>query len=164
LSASTEDLEAALPEPAQRLSPMARRAWRLSAALVALPVAAAAMWARLALELPIPLPLAWAGIALALVVFVGIAPEVSWRRWRYEIRPLEIDLRRGLVVVRRTLVPIARVQHVDTERGPLQRALGLATVTFHTAAGKNEIPHLAEAEADRVRVLIAELTRQPDVT
>lgn len=164
MSASAEDLQAVLPEPSERLSPMARRVWRLSAAFVTLPVAALAMWARRALELPVPLPLAWAGVVLAVLVFVGIAPEVSWRRWRYEIRPLEIDLRRGLLVVRRTLVPIARVQHVDTERGPLQRAFGLATVAFHTAAGKNEIPHLAEAEADRVRVLIAELTRQPDVT
>ena len=123
MSASAEDLQAVLPEPSERLSPMARRVWRLSAAFVTLPVAALAMWARRALELPVPLPLAWAGVVLAVLVFVGIAPEVSWRRWRYEIRPLEIDLRRGLLVVRRTLVPIARVQHVDTERGPLQQAL-----------------------------------------
>jgi membrane protein YdbS with pleckstrin-like domain len=59
-------------------------------------------------------------------------------------------------------VPMARVQHVDTRRGPLQRRLGLSTVVFYTAAGPNEIPQLASETADEVRDRIAELTREAD--
>jgi membrane protein YdbS with pleckstrin-like domain len=33
-------------------------------------------------------------VALA-VLFVFVLPPLLWRRWRYEIRPLEVDLQRG---------------------------------------------------------------------
>jgi len=96
------------------------------------------------------------------VVVVAVAPALRWRRWRYEIRDDEIDLRHGTFTVRRTLVPIRRVQHVDTEVGPLQDSFGLATVKFHTAAGATEIPALDKGEAERVRTRVAELARARD--
>jgi uncharacterized protein len=95
-------------------------------------------------------------------LLIFVLPPLLWRRWRYEIRPLEVDLQRGLVRVTRTLVPMARVQHVDTRRGPLQRRLGLSTVVFYTAAGPNEIPQLASKTAAEVRDRIAELTQTAD--
>jgi len=96
------------------------------------------------------------------VLFVLVLPPLLWRRWRYEIRSLEVDLQRGLLRVTRTLVPMARVQHVDTRHGPLQRRLGLSTVVFYTAAGPNEIPQLAQKTAAEVRDRIAELTQSRD--
>jgi len=68
----------------------------------------------------------------------------------------------GLWTIRRTLVPIRRVQHVDTETSLLQTFFDLATVTFHTAAGATEIPALKRAEAERVRSRVAELARTRD--
>ena len=72
-------------------------------------------------------------------------PELRWRRWRYEVRDEEIDLRHGTVRITRTLVPMLRVQHVDTTQGPLDQALKLATVVVHTAAGATIIPALLRA-------------------
>jgi uncharacterized protein len=89
-------------------------------------------------------------------------PELRWRRWRWEVREHEIDIRRGTIAVTRTLVPMLRVQHVDTKRDLLQQGLGLATVVFHTAAGANEIPALTVAEAGQVRDRIAALARTAD--
>ena len=71
-----------------------------------------------------------------------VVPELRWRRWRWEVREHEVDIRRGTLTETRTLVPMQRVQHVDTRRDPLEQALGLATVVFHTAAGENRIPAL----------------------
>ena len=100
---------------------------------------------------------------LALAVFsVFVAPGVRWRRWRYEIRPDEVDLQRGVWWVSRTLVPLARIQHVDTRQGPLQRRYGLSTVVFHTAAGPNQIPELSTPIAAEARDRIADLTREQD--
>ena len=93
---------------------------------------------------------------------VGVAPGLRWRRWRYEIRPDEIDLQRGILWVDRTLVPLARIQHVDTRQGPLQRRFGLSTVVFYTAAGPNQIPELSVPVAAEVRDRIAELTGEQD--
>jgi len=148
-----------------RLDPRAKLLWRFTGALQALPMLLGGAFGSYVLSSGVPLYLAvlpaLGALALA-VVLIFVLPPLLWRRWRYEIRPLEVDLQRGLLRVTRTLVPMARVQHVDTRRGPLQRRLGLSTVVFYTAAGPNEIPQLAKDTAAEVRDRIAELTRTAD--
>jgi membrane protein YdbS with pleckstrin-like domain/GT2 family glycosyltransferase len=110
-----------------------------------------------------------AGVAVAVVAAllaiasVAVVPRVRLRRFRYEVREDEIDLRHGIVVQVRTLVPMVRVQHVDTRRTVLSQMFGLAAVVFHTAAGANEIPALREADAAAIRDRIADLARTPEV-
>ena len=109
--------------------------------------------------------LAWLAWALAAgVVLVGglVLPMLRWRKWRYEVRDQEIDLLRGAVVVTRTLIPMTRVQHVDTRRTPLSDLFGLRAVTVHTAADSHEIPALRPGDAVSIRDRIAVLARQPD--
>jgi uncharacterized protein len=101
--------------------------------------------------------------AVAVVAIGGVAiPLRQWRTWRYEVRDEEIDLLRGAVVVRRTLIPMTRVQHVDTRRTPLSDLLGLRSVTVHTAAGSHSIPALRPGDATAIRDRIAQLARAPD--
>ncbi len=102
---------------------------------------------------------AWRCSAVALVAGTAVVPELRWRRWRWEVREHEIDLQRGILVVRRTLIPMARVQHVETERGVIGQLLGLSTVEIHTAAGSHEIPLLRDDDAGAIRARIAELAR-----
>jgi uncharacterized protein len=109
--------------------------------------------------------LAWSLRAAAPVVVAigGLAvPFLRWRTWRYEIREQEIDLLHGALLVRRTLIPMTRVQHVESERTPLSDLFGLRAVTVHTAAGKHEIPALSEGEAATLRDRIALLARDTD--
>jgi uncharacterized protein len=106
--------------------------------------------------------LAWA-LALGVVAVGGLAvPLLRWRTWRYEVRDEEIDLLRGAVVVRRTLIPMTRVQHVDTQRTPLSDLFELRSVTVHTAAGSHSIPALRPGDAAAIRDRIAVLAREPD--
>jgi membrane protein YdbS with pleckstrin-like domain len=143
-------------EPAQRLPGAALRLWRIQAGGIAL---AATIGAAIVLGPVWAVPVLVVGAALA----VGL-PAVRFARWRYEVRAEEIDLRHGLFTIHRTLVPIRRVQHVDTSSGPMQSAFDLATVSFHTAAGETEIPALTRAEAEAVRRRIGELARSRDDT
>jgi membrane protein YdbS with pleckstrin-like domain len=152
-------------EPAERLDPRAKRLWRITGTLGALPLLAGGAFGSWALLRAAPffvgvLPII--AVVALFVVFVVVVPDLRWRRWRYEIREDEVDLQRGIVWVIRTLVPLARIQHVDTQSGPLQRRFGLATVVFYTAAGANQIPELSAAVAAEVRDRIAELTREQD--
>jgi membrane protein YdbS with pleckstrin-like domain len=153
----------ALPEPEERLPEAAVGLWRLVLGLWCLGLLVASLAvAPLADDVGVPawlLPLVVAGAGAAAVVVI---PRLRWRRWRYDVRDDEIDLRAGLWTIRRTLVPIRRVQHVDTESGVLQAFFDLASVTFHTAAGATEIPALRRAEAERVRSQVAELARTRD--
>jgi membrane protein YdbS with pleckstrin-like domain len=102
--------------------------------------------------------LALLGVALGGVV----VPLMRFRHWRYEVRDYEIDLLRGALVVTRTLVPMTRVQHVDTRQTVLSQAFELRSVIVHTAAGSHEVPALRPGEAIRIRDRIALLAREPD--
>jgi uncharacterized protein len=113
-------------------------------------------WSPALLALPV---LAWAAIFVSSVV---VFPRLAYARWRFGIDDEEIDIQRGRVWIERVLVPMARVQHVDTERGPVQRRLGLASVVVHTAAGHFEIPALDLERAVELRTRIAVLARVSD--
>jgi uncharacterized protein len=143
--------------PTGRLAPQARLVWRARWArrlLIALLAAGAVTYFFDGL----PQALVWVLPALALLGML-VEPGVRWRRWRWAVRETEIDTLEGVLTVRRTLIPIARVQHVETTKGVLEQTLGLATVAIYTAAGGHAIPLLPEADAARVRRRIGELAR-----
>jgi len=90
---------------------------------------------------------------------IFLTPYLSWKNWRYAIDQKEIDLKRGILIKTRTLIPLSRVQHVDTRQGPLLRWYKLSTVTISTAATTHEIPGLDTVLADRVRRQISTYAR-----
>ena len=83
-------------------------------------------------------------------LFIFLFPKISWLRWRYEVRESEIELQHGLFIVKRTLIPMVRVQHVDTSQGPILRKYNLAGITISTAATNHTIPALVMEEADEL--------------
>lgn len=103
-------------------------------------------------------------VAISLVIVLGIAiigviPNIRWKRWRYEVREHEIEYQHGLFVVKRTIIPMVRVQHVDSEQGPILRSYHLASIHISTAATQHTIPFLNEQEAEAMRMRISELAR-----
>ena len=151
------------PDPSERIDDRAVTVWRIAGAGGALPAAiGVGVFGGLAfIDMISPLP-ALLGVALliiAAIVMVVVIPKVRWMRWRYEVSEDEIYLRHGLWIRKRTLVPMTRVQHVDTKAGPLLRAFGLSTVTVATAGGEHQIPALSDDVADRLRDRIAALAR-----
>jgi membrane protein YdbS with pleckstrin-like domain len=155
------------PPPREHLDPRALRLWRIgegvqSVVFLAIAVGLTAVLI-VATDLSLVVAVAPAAIALILgVADVLLVPSIRWRHWRYEIGDLEVDLERGIWTITRTRVPMSRIQHVDTRRGPLEQRLGLATVVLYTAAGANEIPALALPVADAVRDRIATLANMHD--
>jgi membrane protein YdbS with pleckstrin-like domain len=127
------------------------------ALFVALPcLAAAALVGRLAG------PAEGAAVAAAGVVLSGLtfsAVHRRWLAWGYAERDEDLLVRRGVFVRRTSVVPYGRMQYVDVTAGPLDRRLGLARVTLHTAAAASDasIPGLPAAEATRLRDRLAAL-------
>lgn len=148
-------------EPSRQLSDYARWVWRLQQLVVWAVVLVAGLFAAGPLDgvlsvLVRVLPLA------GLIVGAVLVPELRWRRWRWDVSPEAIDIRHGTLTVRRTLIPMPRVQHVDTTSDILEQQLGLATVEVHTAAGSHKIPLLSTWDAGVLRDRIAELARTAD--
>jgi len=154
-------------QPNERLDPRAKRLWRLQGLMTSVFLLLPAAGSFLLLDRVVDAPtlvsaVPWLVWAMFAVMIGLVLPDIRWRRWRYEITEREVDLQRGLLIVTRTLVPLARVQHVDTQQRPLERWQGLSTVIFYTAAGPNRIPALATPRADEVRDRIAALTGTQD--
>ena len=59
----------------------------------------------------------------------------SWRRNGFLMHEDAVVLRRGAVWRSLAVVPTARAQSVEVEQGPLERALRLAKLRWHTVAG-----------------------------
>lgn len=149
--------------PSKRLDDRVLKVWRIvsmiHSALICL-IAIGLTVLTVIFDLPWYLP----AIAIAISViytgfFVILYPKLRYRRWRYDIHEHEIELMYGVIFISRTVIPMVRIQHVDTMQGPLLRQYGLATITFSTAAGNHEIPGLALDTADGARERIAELAR-----
>lgn len=148
----------------RHLSEEAVNAWRISGGLTSLTywLAPAGYGAIIASGASWPLWPAYAMAALVLVLTIlaaTVIPWIRWKRWRYRVDRHEIYLQRGLFIVRKTLIPIRRVQHVDTRQGPVYRQFNLASVDVTTAGDTHEIPALAEPVADELRHLISEYAR-----
>ena len=149
--------------PSRRLDPRMLRVWYVSDVIG---IAAVAMLAVVAWAVVRHLggDVFWVYLVAAVIelVCVGdllISPRIEMATWRYDVTPTDVDLYHGVFVKKRVLVPLVRVQHVQTKQGPIMRAHGLATVTISTAGESFEIPGLAEADAAALRDRVAELAR-----
>jgi len=97
---------------------------------------------------------------LLFILFVAILPKLRWVRWRYAVLDDEIDIYRGIIVRKRIIVPLIRVQYTDTSQGPFLRAFGLASVNVSTAGGDQSIPGLLADDANELRDRVANLAKQ----
>ncbi|GGN58686.1 PH domain-containing protein [Oceanobacillus indicireducens] len=92
-------------------------------------------------------------------LFIFLFPKLRYRRWRYEIFEQEIYIQHGIFIRTRTLIPMIRVQHVDTEQGPIMKRFHVASVSISTAATTHIIPALSEENASDLRDRISQLAR-----
>ena len=149
--------------PSHRLDPRMLRVWYVSDVIGIVVVAVLAAVAWLVVRY-LGGDVFWVYLVAGIVelVCVGdllISPRVEMATWRYDVTPTDVDLYHGVFTKRRVLVPLVRVQHVQTKQGPILRANGLATVTISTAGESFEIPGLAEDDANELRDRVAELAR-----
>ncbi|WP_059171514.1 PH domain-containing protein [Bacillus sp. FJAT-27445] len=155
-----------ITQPEKRISRKALLVWRISGVLASLYVwipSILAVVLSTVFEWKLWIPVVLCLISFVVTVFtVFLFPELRWKRWRYEVREHEIELQNGIFVIRRSLIPMARVQHVDTFQGPILRRFGLRAIMVSTAATIHEIPALEEEEAEALRAQISRLARVAD--
>jgi len=91
----------------------------------------------------------WQGLGLALLLWLlsgAYGAWIAYRRWQataWQLDDTGLHLRRGRLWKKEVLVPRSRVQHLDIERGPIERRYGLATLVVHTAGTRQHALRVA---------------------
>jgi uncharacterized protein len=146
-------MEARLREPANRVAREAIWLWAVEGLLSVVGLAGLLLFAVWILSQQVGLegPAAWlrdhpwvlpvAGAAVAGVPLVLVQPPYRYAVHRWEVTDDLVYTRTGWLDRRWHLVPISRIQTVDTDRGPIERVFRLATLKIHTAshAGSSSI-------------------------
>ncbi|GAA0509999.1 hypothetical protein SAMN04488066_108105 [Halorubrum aquaticum] len=146
----------------KRLHPRVRIVWILRAVLAAAILTAPVVGGFYFGYLPEWAPVVAGATFLALGVTHAL---LRYRRWSYEIREDALYLDRGVVTQVRTTVPLVRIQHVDSRRGPVERSVGLASCVVYTAGSRGadvRIPGLTPDGASDLREELKRLAIRAD--
>lgn len=98
-------------------------------------------------------------LGAALGAWIGIKRH---RRTLWKLDQDGFALRQGHWWQTESRVPISRVQHLDLKRGPLQRALRLATLVIHTAGTRMAAVAVSGLDSEDAERLRDRLARQLD--
>ena len=159
----TRTPELVLREPTERVSPRAKTMWRV-AALPALVVFAITALVLLAIdEVPWYVTAAVGALALVQVAYVTVVPAIRFRVHRWEVTHDAFYTRSGWLSRDTRIVPLNRVQTVDTSQGALERAFGLASVRVTTASGHGTA-YVQGLEQDLAKQVVADLVRDTAAT
>lgn len=109
--------------------------------------------------------LAAATIGLA-AVHLTVMPQWRYRVHRWELDELGVATRTGWLTQVTRIAPLARIQTIDSEQGPVARIFGLAKVTITTASARGplEIDALDADVAERVVEALTAATGADDAT
>ena len=148
----------ALRPPREPLDPRVRTWWRVHCVLG--PLAPAVVLLVLGLLID---PVSWfVPVAVALVVaglvVAAVFPAYWYRVHRWEVTDDAVYTRAGFVWQEWRAAPLSRIQTVDTTRGPLQQAFGLAALVVTTASAKGAV-RIAGLDGERAAELAERLTR-----
>ncbi|MEV6368538.1 PH domain-containing protein [Micromonospora musae] len=114
--------------------------WTIRAVLAMAPLVAAVATGRAVLDAARPwsTPLLVAVVTIA-IAYVAVVPSLRYAVHRWETTPEAVYAVSGWFVREWRAAPVSRIQTVDTVRGPVQRLLGLATVTVTTASAHGPV-------------------------
>jgi membrane protein YdbS with pleckstrin-like domain len=152
-------------QPVLRLHPH----WKtlIGPLLLAVVVVAAA----LAVEAVIPSSRAAAveGLAVAAIAILALmlwlmVPVLRWRTTMYELTSRRMRVREGILTRHGRDIPLARINDVSFEKGPLDRLLGSGRLVVESAGEHgqillNDIPHVEFVQATLFRLVEEEQRR-----
>ena len=153
-----------LRQPAHRVSRRAITWWTVQALvswlMVLVPAAIVVLF--------VPRLPDWVGPALGALAVLALAHVLVMPRWRYQVHRWEatedaVYTQTGWLNQEWRVAPMSRIQTVDTERGPLQQLLRLATVTVTTASAAGPL-HVAGLDVEVASRLVEQLTATTQAT
>ena len=152
------------PVERHRLARMVTRYWRWRIVFSAFPILV--LLAGLAIVVPLgEWWMRWGVVGVALILLIVamvILPPIRYRVFWYAISPTEIDVQHGVIFIKRSVVPMHRVQSLRTERGPMADHYSMTNLKIRTAAGSVNLSGLDRHEADELCDRISRLADVAD--
>ncbi|GAB5348849.1 PH domain-containing protein [Alteriqipengyuania sp. 357] len=142
-------------QPLEQGHPNHPKAMRVAALLTATPLLIGALVAEYAT--PFPNFLIVGPVALILAWLVIFLPHRRYAARGHAISADRLRVVKGILFHSDTVVPFGRVQHIDVDRGPIERYYGLATLQVYTAGSHGDVvslPGLAHEDALAMRETI----------
>lgn len=128
-----------------RLHPNYKLLMRIGAMIGGVVIMVAGLIADTALQgnqLPVPFGVVSVPALLIALFIIIRLPYARFNARGYQISQDRLRVVRGVLWHSDTIVPFGRVQHIDVDQGPIERALDIATLTLHTAGNHNSSVHL----------------------
>lgn len=94
-----------------------------------------------------------AGYAFS-VVLISTYMKFRYRAWSFELREDHLYIEHGVFRKVKTMVPFVRIQHVDSQRGVIERTVGLSEVIVYTAGSRGAdvtVPGLLPQDAEDIQ-------------
>ncbi|MBP2032045.1 membrane protein YdbS with pleckstrin-like domain [Clostridium algifaecis] len=79
-----------------------------------------------------------------------VCPFLEYKQWRYGIFEDKIELINGIIIRKKTIIPISRIQNLKIEQGPIERMSNIASVNIITAGGRHKIPAITMEDAEKI--------------
>lgn len=91
---------------------------------------------------------------LAFPSLLAIHAYYRYNNWFFKVHEDHLEINHGVLSKVSAVVPYVRVQHIDTNRGPIERTLGLASLRVYTAGSRGadmRIPGLSKKRAEEMQ-------------
>lgn len=94
----------------------------------------------------------------ALVDMISIPYRYAFHQ--YAIFEDRIEIKRGFIFRNQVTVPIARVQNVDIEQGPILRYKNLYKISIYTSADSHDIAAVTKEESESIKTQVMRLAME----
>lgn len=124
---------------------------------LAIAIVAAGITAAFVVQVDNPITPLLIGGAVTLIALASAVIALLERRVAaYLLREHDVSFRSGVISRQVATIPLARVQHVSVNRGPIEQALNLATLAVNSAGTDLAIPGLSPDQAELLKQFIIE--------
>lgn len=102
-------------------------------------------------------------LPLGMIWSIVFEPKWKYNYWSYGFDESYIRLQSGRLFMSQSVIPMSKIQFVETEQGPLLKANHLYTVTIGTMGTPHKIPMLPAEDAHTLKTHIANYAQMKEV-
>ena len=87
---------------------------------------------------------------------ICIEPFLMIKIFKYNITDKSIEYNKGAIFTKKTIIPMRRVQQIETETDPLLKRMGLAKINIITTTGNHQLRRISLGESKEIIKFITE--------